>query len=106
MLGGPPFGGPLGGHALPQGIPLVGGVANVSAARVVTADPSSAGLAAGVGTYAILNTGSKVWIKYGTADTAWWEVQVPTADRVQPYARAWAEARAATALGTTELTSF
>lgn len=106
LMGGPPNGSPMGGFALPQGVPLVGAVGNVSAARVVTADPTVAGLAAGVGTYAVLNSGGTVWIKYGTADTEWWQVGDVGQSAVQPYARRWAEARAVAKLGTNQLTSY
>lgn len=75
MLAAPPmFSGPLGGVALPQGLPVTGVVQNLSLYSPVSADPSVApGRAAGVGTVAI--NGTYTWIKYGTGNTDWWRVQ-------------------------------
>lgn len=105
-MGGPGVGmGPMGGSALPNGVPIVGSVANLQAWRTISTDPTTgSGLAAGVGTIAV--NGSKVWIKFGTGDTDWWEVQNVNDEMIQPYARRFAQQRAHARLGSADLITY
>lgn len=70
---GIPHSGPAGGLALPMGIDVIGGVADLKLYEQVGpgADPSSGGSARAIGTIQLRDDGSRGYVKYGTGDTDW-----------------------------------